>query len=305
MNQTPHELTPAELAQAQADTDALAAEFPDTVESLLAELADDIPHRRAHAIAADYLARYTRLLATAARERTTQRGQEMREARDRGRVSICAGMRNIARMLDDQADAFAEQPAPAAPVEEQPAPLTLGDRADHAIGLYATTAVELEDARAELAKVLRWHKEDGDQLTKMRSTIDQLRTERAELIKQRDRITHDTVAALAAPLTAAERQFLTFALDEAADEMANRDGFTDADRAALAKFRRMAAGHAAPAVEEQQPAPVLRFPQLAVPCPRCEAPAGQLCTSHNGTRTRRTETHQARTEAHHAQEAGR
>ncbi|MET8399597.1 hypothetical protein [Streptomyces sp900116325] len=37
--------------------------------------------------------------------------------------------------------------------EEQPAPLTLGDRADHAIGLYATTAVELEDARAEAAQL--------------------------------------------------------------------------------------------------------------------------------------------------------
>jgi hypothetical protein len=44
-----------------------------------------------------------------------------------------------------------------------------------------------------------------------------------------------------APLTAAERQFLTFALDEAADEMTLRDGFTDEDRAALETFRRMAA----------------------------------------------------------------
>ncbi|MFD3717239.1 hypothetical protein [Streptomyces sp. NPDC058674] len=43
----------------------------------------------------------------------------------------------------------------------------------------------------------------------------------------------------------AERQFLTFALDQAAEEMSLRDGFTDEDQAALDRFRRMAA-------EEQQ-----------------------------------------------------
>ncbi|GGT43506.1 hypothetical protein [Streptomyces purpureus] len=43
-----------------------------------------------------------------------------------------------------------------------------------------------------------------------------------------------------APLTDAERQFLTFALDLAADRMASDDGFTDEDEAALARFRRMA-----------------------------------------------------------------
>lgn len=41
-------------------------------------------------------------------------------------------------------------------------------------------------------------------------------------------------------LTAAERQFLTFALDLAADRMTTVDGFTDEDEAALARFRRMA-----------------------------------------------------------------
>ncbi|MFE9372285.1 hypothetical protein ACFYM2_21295 [Streptomyces sp. NPDC006711] len=61
-----------------------------------------------------------------------------------------------------------------------------------------------------------------------------------------------TVAALAAApgritvtdwaplLTDNERQFLTFALDQAAEEMSLADGFTDEDEAALAKFRRMA-----------------------------------------------------------------
>ncbi|MFD5057410.1 hypothetical protein [Streptomyces sp. NPDC058394] len=55
----------------------------------------------------------------------------------------------------------------------------------------------------------------------------------------------------------------------------------------------------------QAAAPALRLPQLAVSCPRCEAPAGRLCTSHSGTRTRNTDTHQDRTAAYRAQEAGR
>ncbi|MFI8200056.1 hypothetical protein ACIF6K_26630 [Streptomyces sp. NPDC085942] len=55
------------------------------------------------------------------------------------------------------------------------------------------------------------------------------------------------------------------------------------------------------AVEEQP----LAFPQLAVPCPRCESPAGQLCTSHSGTRQRTNDTHQDRTRAYRATQAGR
>lgn len=38
-------------------------------------------------------------------------------------------------------------------------------------------------------------------------------------------------------LTPEERQFLSFALDQAGEEMSLRDGFTDADAAALEKFR--------------------------------------------------------------------
>lgn len=46
-----------------------------------------------------------------------------------------------------------------------------------------------------------------------------------------------------APLTAADRQFLTFALDLADERMANRsDEFEDDDHAALARLRRLAAG---------------------------------------------------------------
>lgn len=45
-----------------------------------------------------------------------------------------------------------------------------------------------------------------------------------------------------AELTAAERQFLSFALDLAFDAMVSGDGFTDEDDAAMARLRRLAAG---------------------------------------------------------------
>lgn len=40
-------------------------------------------------------------------------------------------------------------------------------------------------------------------------------------------------------LTDAERQFISFALDQAFEEMVQRDGFTEEDWAALEKFRRL------------------------------------------------------------------
>ncbi|WP_371796002.1 hypothetical protein [Streptomyces sp. NBC_01718] len=103
----------ARNAQRPAGLDALldhvaanlpAAAQPDTVESLLDELADDIPNRRAHAIAADYLARFARLLAAAIAADSRQRGQEMRAAGDRRRVATCGGMQIARRILDDHAD---------------------------------------------------------------------------------------------------------------------------------------------------------------------------------------------------------
>lgn len=45
----------------------------------------------------------------------------------------------------------------------------------------------------------------------------------------------------AVTLTDTDRQFLTFALDQAAEEMSLGCGFTDADTAALEKLRRLAA----------------------------------------------------------------
>ncbi|MFJ3283308.1 hypothetical protein [Streptomyces halstedii] len=52
-------------------------------------------------------------------------------------------------------------------------------------------------------------------------------------------------------LTDAERQFLTFALDRATDEMSLGDGFTDEDEAALEKFRVLATPPAVPAAPEE------------------------------------------------------
>ncbi|MFJ5143287.1 hypothetical protein [Streptomyces sp. NPDC088707] len=75
---------------------------------------------------------------------------------------------------------------------EQPLGLTWEARADHAVRLYARTAIELEDAKAEAAR---------------------LRAERATLIEQRDRIADDTIKALA---TAEEPQTVTVAHVEAA-----------------------------------------------------------------------------------------
>ncbi|GAA0975940.1 hypothetical protein Q7689_00595 [Nocardiopsis tropica] len=50
------------------------------------------------------------------------------------------------------------------------------------------------------------------------------------------------------------------------------------------------------------PEPAATLPALAVPCPYCGAAAGDLCTSHSGTRVRRTSVHQDRTAAYRARE---
>lgn len=63
-----------------------------------------------------------------------------------------------------------------------------------------------------------------------------------DAIARANRETATEQAVLPAPvaLTAAERQFLGFALDLVFDRMVSEDGFTDEDRAALDKFRHMA-----------------------------------------------------------------
>ncbi|WP_329217401.1 hypothetical protein [Streptomyces microflavus] len=52
--------------------------------------------------------------------------------------------------------------------------------------LRADRAAEVEDLRAELDKLIRWHKEDGAQAAKAATTIKRLRAERAELSRQLD-----------------------------------------------------------------------------------------------------------------------
>ncbi|MFP8887817.1 zinc finger domain-containing protein [Streptomyces mangrovi] len=57
-----------------------------------------------------------------------------------------------------------------------------------------------------------------------------------------------------------------------------------------------------PAPAHHQPltpakAPALTSPAIAVACPACGSQPGALCTSHNGTRLRRHNVHQARTAA--------
>lgn len=73
-----------------------------------------------------------------------------------------------------------------------------------------------------------------------------IRRLRAELGQARGTTGQDTTVPAdgeqqIAELTDADRQFLRFALDEAADRMYSSDGFTDDDEAALSKLRRLAA----------------------------------------------------------------
>lgn len=209
----------AELEQGQADVDALAAEFPDTIASLVDEIADDIPHRRAPQIAADYLARHARLLA----ERITTHGQARswstwaaeyihpdREFVDPGKD-------------DDQA-------------EQQLAVPRVGDRYEKRTAPDAGRIVTVSRV---------WVADSG-----------------------RTAVAYDW-----------------------------RDGKPGECGSAcpIEVFHRTYKA-------AEQP---LAFPQLAVPCPRCQSPAGQLCTSHGGTRQRTNDTHQDRTRAYRATQVGR
>ncbi|MFD3902997.1 hypothetical protein HXS80_20625 [Streptomyces sp. CB04723] len=210
----------AELEQGQADADALTAEHPDTVTALVDEIADDIPHRRAPQIAADYLNRHARLLA----EQITTLGQA------RGWSTWAAALIHPDREFVDPGeddDQAGEQP-PAVP--------KVGDRYEKRANPDAGRIVTISRVwgeGADLAVAYDWRDDKPGQ------------------------------AGSACPIEVFRRAYKAAA---------------------------------------EQP---LAFPQLAVPCPQCDAPAGQLCTSHSGTRTRTNNTHQARTRAYRAQQAGR
>ncbi|MER7697015.1 hypothetical protein [Streptomyces sp. NPDC096095] len=208
----------AEVEQGQADADALAAEFPDTIASLVEEIADDIPHRRAPQIAANYLNRHARLLADQITTLGQARGWSTWAAEyihpDREFIDPNAG--------DDQA-------------EEQPHVPAVGDRyVSRNVARTVTVSRVWKADAGYTAVAYQWHDDRPGQ------------------------------CGSACPVDVFHREY--------------------------------------EAVEEQP----LAFPQLAVPCPRCKAPAGQLCTSHSGTRQRTSDTHQDRTRAYRrATQAGR
>ncbi|QWQ43081.1 hypothetical protein KME66_20435 [Streptomyces sp. YPW6] len=246
----------AELEQGQADADHLAAEHPDTITALVDEIADDIPHRRAPQIAADYLNRHARLLA----EQITALGQA------RGWSTWAAALIHPDREFVD-------------PGEDD------------------------DQAAAEQRDNLDFNR--GDTVAAVRDAL-------------LDPAEHTPETALAASrvLLAAHTRLLA---DEASERLTDRDAEMRADRyrgrvawcSGMREVVKLLGGRAAALAPEPAPQPdaaeeqPLAFPQLAVPCPRCKAPARQLCTSHNGTRTRTNDTHQYRTRAYRDQQAGR
>jgi hypothetical protein len=118
---------------------------------------------------------------------------------------------------------------------------------DAARGVPVPPPADQTALRAAVAEVLwpltDW---DGDQLN-AEAAADAVM---AVLPEQTDRA--------AVPLTAVERQFLTFALDLAFDRMVSDDGFTSEDEAALETLRQMAA--------EEQPAETPMFGSIACTC---------------------------------------
>ncbi|MCI4045454.1 hypothetical protein [Streptomyces sp. TRM75563] len=210
----------AELEQGQDDADHLDAEHPDTIASLVDEIADDIPHRRAPQIAANYLNRHARLLA----EQITALGQA------RNWSTWAAEYIHPDRKFvdpgedDDQA-------------EEQPLAVPkVGDRYEKRTAPDAGRIVTVNRV---------WEADSG----------------------------HTAVAY----------------------------GWRDDKPGWCGSACPIEVFHRTYEAVQEQP---LAFPQLAVPCPQCDAPARQLCTSHSGTRQRTNDTHQARTKAYRAQ-AGR
>ncbi|MGK3093754.1 hypothetical protein ACG93S_28900 [Streptomyces sp. WAC01490] len=184
---------------------------------------------------------------------------------------------------------------------EQPTGLTWEARAEHAVRLYATTAIELEDARRENGQL-------RDRLAELeQGQADALAAEHPDSVESlladladdlEPLLPHGSARAYAAASLARHARLLaeqittlgqarnwsTWAAEYIHPDREFVDPGKDDDQAA------------------EQP---LAFPQLAVPCPRCGVSAGQLCTSHSGTRTRTNDTHQDRTRAYRATQAGR
>ncbi|MGW1405045.1 hypothetical protein [Streptomyces sp. NPDC002403] len=153
-----------------AELEAGRAAAPHTIEQAAAEQRDNVTFNRGNMVAAlrdalldvdahtpataeaaarVLLAAHTRLLAAAAHEQTTQRGNEMREASDRSRRATCTGMRDVARMLDARAtllDPQADVEADAQPAE-QPRPSLWPSLWPRAEGI-PTTPAEAQEQEA-------------------------------------------------------------------------------------------------------------------------------------------------------------
>ncbi|WP_032769885.1 hypothetical protein [Streptomyces sp. CNS654] len=218
---------------------------------------------------------------------------------------------------------------------EQPTGLTWEARAAHAVRLYATTAIERDDLRAENDRL-------RDRLAKLEHSTAELAALEAHGVDNWDG--YDEAIASLRESDAAELEqgqadtehlaaefpdTIASLVDEIADDIPHRRApqiaadYLNRHARLLAEqitalgqargWSTWAAEYIHPDREfvdpgkdndqaEEQP---LAFPQLAVPCPQCEAPARQLCTSHSGTRQRTHNTHQARTRAYRATQAGR
>ncbi|MGW1151995.1 zinc finger domain-containing protein [Streptomyces rubiginosohelvolus] len=210
---------------------------------------------------------------------------------------------------------------------EQPTGLTWEARADHAVRLYATTAIELEDARREngrlrerLAELEQGQADAAQAAAEQRDNVDFNRGDTVAAVRDAlldmDEHTPETALAASHVLLAAHTRLLAV---EARERLTERDAEMRSDgyrgRVAwcsgmrevvkLLAERADALAPETPAPSVETPEQPLAFPQLVVPCPRCEAPAGQLCTSHSGTRQRTNDTHQDRTRAYRATQAGR
>ncbi|MET9923306.1 MULTISPECIES: hypothetical protein [unclassified Streptomyces] len=208
---------------------------------------------------------------------------------------------------------------------EQPTGLTWEARAEHAVRLYAITAIELEDARREntqlrdrLAK-LEQGQADADHLAAEHpDTIASLLADLADDLEPL--LPHGSARAYA---VAGLARYTRLLAAEARERLAERSAEMRADgyrgrvawcsgMSEVAKLLDARADALAPEPAAPVPQPAaaaaeqpLAFPQLAVPCPRCGSPAKQLCTSHGGTRQRTNDTHQDRTKAYRATQAGR
>ncbi|WP_430479331.1 zinc finger domain-containing protein [Streptomyces sp. P11-1] len=199
---------------------------------------------------------------------------------------------------------------------EQPTGLTWEARAEHAVRLYAATAIERDDLRAENGRL-------RERLAELERSAAELAALDAHGVDNWGGY-DEAIASLRAgaeleqdqaeqPLVVPKVGDRYVSRNVARTVTVSRVWEPDTGHIAVAygwrDDRPGECGSACPLdVFHREYEPVeqpLAFPQLVVPCPQCKAPARQLCTSHGGTRQRTNDTHQDRTKAYRAQQAGR